>query len=288
MFRSKSLVLIIVSVCLGLSGCYRVKPEPVPTSKIIDQQIEELEAALNDLDFEKLQELLAEHLILDWESINSSDLEKVAAFIGDYDEIETAVLTEISRSILEGRIIIDAELYLELIKNHEKLQETKNLSIVFENLGTKWTGDMWLITSIISYNSGEYQYQNPAADPDELLDRLAENLLNKTFYNLPDLLAFTVVATHGTTVNYYRNNQQFIALLANDMQELELSDLRLLNRHYTIQSSAIQAAADLTAAIKIDGQWVDKSVAVTFTLVEIPGGLVINRISYPPNFFGLL
>lgn len=288
MIRSKILLFLIVFFLLGLGGCYRLKPEPVSTGQIIDQQMDDLETALNNIDLTKLQELLAEELILDWEAISRSDLEKIIAAIGDGGEIETAVLTEISRSIFDGSVIIDAELYLELIKNQEKYEQTKNLSIIFENLGNKWTGDMWLITSIISYRSGEYKYQNPAVDPDELLNRFAESLLNKAFYDLPDLLAYTVVATHSTSVNYYRNNQQFIALLANDMQEIELSDLKFVDRHFTIEPTAIQATADLIVTLKINGQWVNKSTPVTFTLLEIPEGLVISRLSYHPKFFGLL
>lgn len=38
--------------------------------------MDDLETALNNLDLTKLQELLAEELILDWEAISRSDLEK--------------------------------------------------------------------------------------------------------------------------------------------------------------------------------------------------------------------
>ena len=79
-------------------------------------------------------------MILDWETVSKDDLDKIIAFIGDYDEIEKAVLTELGRSILDGSVVVDAELYLELIKNQEKYIQTKTFSIVFENFGTKWTG----------------------------------------------------------------------------------------------------------------------------------------------------
>lgn len=280
--------LLFVLLCtLTFAGCYRLKPELLSTAQIIDGQVEELESALGKLDYAKLQELLADQLILDWETVSKDDLDKIIAFIGDYDEIEKAVLTELGRSILDGSVVVDAELYLELIKNQEKYIQTKTFSIVFENFGTKWTGDRWLITSMISYTSGEYQYKNPAVDPDELLDRFAECLLAKSFADLPDLLAYTIVASHGSSVTYYRNNHQFIALMANDLQGIELTELRFANRQYTMHQAALQVTADLEAVFVLKGETVSKSTPVSFFCLDIQGGLVISRIEYTPRFFGL-
>ena len=284
--RPHWLFILILLCALGLSGCYRLKPQPPSTAQVIVEQVNDFESALIELDYAKLQELLADQLNLDWQTISKEDIDKIIAFIGDFDEIETAVLTELTRSILDDNVIIDAELYLELIKNQQKYTETKNFTLIFENFGTKWTGDRWLITSMISYQSGDHQYQNPAVDPDELLDRFAQCLLTKAFADLPDLLAYTVVATHGTSVTYYRNNQQFIAFLANDLQGIELTELTLTNREYIVHPTALQVTADLNAAFKVDGQSVQKSTSVTISCVEIPQGLVINRISYTPRFFG--
>ena len=158
--RSHWFVIFALLGALSLSACYKLKPEPLTTAQIIDEQVNEFESALNDLDYAKLKELLADQLMLDWESVSKEDFDKIIAFIGDIDDIETAVLTEISRSILDGNVIIDAELYLELIRNQEKYTKTKTFSIFFEYFGTKWYGDVWLITSMISY-SDEYQYQDP-------------------------------------------------------------------------------------------------------------------------------
>jgi len=279
--------MIILLCAAGLSGCYRLKPQPLTTAQIIDEQVDQFESAIGKLDYAKLQKLLADQLVVDWETVSKEDLDKIIAFIGDYDEIEKAILTELSRSILDGNVVIDAELYLELIKNQEKFTQTKTFSIVFENFGTKWTGDRWLITSLITYQSGEYAYQNPAVDPDELLDRFAECLLAKAFADLPDLLSYTIVASHDTSVTYYRNNQQFIALLANDLKGIELSELTLANRQIILQPTALQVTADLHATFELNGQMVSKSTTVTFSCLEIPGGLVISRISYTPRFFGL-
>ncbi len=283
--RSHWFVIFALLGALSLSACYKLKPEPLTTAQIIDEQVNEFESALNDLDYAKLKELLADQLMLDWESVSKEDFDKIIAFIGDIDDIETAVLTEISRSILDGNVIIDAELYLELIRNQEKYTKTKTFTIIFENFGTKWTGDLWLITSMISY-SDEYQYQDPAVDPDELLDRFAGCLLEKDFAELRDLLSYTIVASHGTSVTYYRNNQQFIALLANDLQNIELSELTLTNRRYLPDPTAIVVTVDLHASFTINGQAVDKSTTITVSCLEILEGLVICRISYPPRFFG--
>lgn len=281
-------ILIILVIMLLFSGCFNLKPESPTVDAYIEQNINDFETALKELDYEKLQELLADELMLDYESISKNDLDKIIEFFGDFDTIDTAVLTELERSILDNTVVIDAELYLELIKNQEKYIDTKTLNIIIENLGNKWTGDKWLIKSIISYTSGNYQYRNPAVNPDELLDRFSDIILNKAFYELPDLLAYTLVTSDGTTVNYYRNNQQFIALLSNDVKDITINAVSFQNRHFSLEPSGIQAAADLEVTLVIDGIEQSKSTPMTFTLIEIPEGLVINRLLYKQKFFGLL
>ncbi len=281
-------ILVILLIALLFSGCYKLKPEPTTVDTYIEQNINDFETALEELDYEKLQRLLADELMLDFESISKNDLDKIIQFLGDFDSIDTAILTELERSILDNMVVIDAELYLELIKNQEKYVDTKTLNIIIENLGNKWTGDKWLITSIISYTSGNYQYRNPAVDPDELLNRFSDILLNKAFYELPDLLAYTLVTSDGTTVNYYRNNQQFIALLSNDIKGITINAAVFENRHFSLEPGGIQTTADLEVTLVIDGIEQNKSVSVTFTFIEIPEGLVINRLFYRQKFFGLL
>ena len=125
----------------------------------IDQNVNDFETALENLDYTLLK-LLAEELTLNYETVNKDDLNKILQLLSDYDLIDKAILTELQRTMSDNRVI-DAELYLELIKNQEKLVDTKTLSIIIENLGTKWTGDRWLITSITYYAGENYQYVNP-------------------------------------------------------------------------------------------------------------------------------
>lgn len=281
-------IFILLMIVIPLVGCYQLKPEPTSVDTYIEQNISDFESALENLNYEKLQELLADDLIIDWESVNKDDLDKLIEFIGDYDSIDTAILTELERSISDNTIVIDAELYLELIKNQEQYSDTRLINIIIENLGDKWTGDKWLITSLITYTNEEYIYQDPAAEPNELLDRFADALLNKAFNELPDLLAYTVVTTNGTAVNYYRNNQQFIALLANDMQELDLVDIAFENRDFTLDPNGILVTTDLIVTYSTAGNTITDSQTIDITILEIPAGIVINRLFYASKFFGFI
>ena len=52
------------------------------TAQVIDEQVNEFESALIELDYAKLQELLADQLNLDWQTISKEDIDKIIAFIG--------------------------------------------------------------------------------------------------------------------------------------------------------------------------------------------------------------
>ncbi len=284
MYRKTSFFLLLIL----LTGCLQLKSNPTSVHLHIDQNVNDFETALENLDYTLLKKLLAEELTLNYETVNKDDLNKILQLLGDYDLIDKAILTELQRTMSDNRVIIDAELYLELIKNQEKLVDTKTLSIIIENLGTKWTGDRWLITSITYYAGENYQYVNPAIDPDEILERLSHVLKTKTYLELPDLLSYTLITSDGTAVNYYRNNQQFIGLLANDLKDIKVTAAEFTNRYFSLEPQGIEIKTDLEATFEVGGITKTGQVTITLTVIEIPEGLVINRLFYPGKFFGLL
>lgn len=274
-------------LCLLFTGCFGVKPEPLSAETQVNEKLDQFTSALEELDYEALKKLLADQLTVDWQTIDKNDIDQILEIFGDYEDIENAILTVLQRTSVDNTVVIDAELYLDLIKNQEKYSEVHKINLILENQGTKWTGDLWLITSILHYNEGQYQYKNAATDPTDLLDRFEQAVKDKAFHELRELLSYTIMTTDGKTINYFRNNQQFIALLNHDLAQITISDLTITDRSQKLVNGSIQVDANLNTTTIVNNETTTRSQNVTITLGEIPEGLVITSLTYIPHFFGL-
>ncbi len=269
----KKNIWLILAVVVLMTGCYQLKPTPLSNHEQVDQVLADLESSLKTGDAETLDPILDEQL---------------EDFIGSFDDVQDAEIVERSRTSTDTHIIVDADLYLQLIKDQELYTDVSNIEISIEKTGDKWTGEQWIITGITRQLDSTYVYQNPATNGMELVDRFIDSIGSNSFLKLRDLFAETIIIPTETSVYYYSNNLLFIAVLEDDFNEVTINECRLENVTYSLDQDRIQVTGDLILDLTYNSQQFEDTVALSLGIIEIPEGLVINRISYTRRAFGLL
>ncbi len=286
-------ILIIGLSLFFTTGCFGVKPVPLTADEQVNQVLEDLEqtvSSLDQVDENELKKLFADEIELDSEIISNEEIERIKQyFVNDGEEIVKLIVTENNRiTTQDGFVVIDAELYVELLRNNEVYIDINTIHLTMQNLGTKWTGDRWVITRILRYFDSTFTYTNPAMSVNELLTRFSDYFQAKSFNSLRELLAHTVIAADGTSVNYYRNNSLFVAVLHEDFSNVTVNEFALSSPLYTMYPDQIIVDAILDISITYNHQVISDSMHIRLAVISIPEGLVISRLTYSSRVFGVL
>ncbi len=284
------LFILLMAVALIWSGCGvggGLKPTTVQTTADeTDRVMSELERALQEMDWDALEELLADEVYLNDELISKDDREALQRFLGDYDSV---AIDEEKRVTSDDTIVISTELYLKLIEAGLEINHTSELDIILINVGDKWTGDRWVISEL-RRNQSIYEFDRELSpDLGHLISRFVAAFQGKQFDELIHLFAnnpLYVSRTEANRVDLYSGMTvlHFIGELEEDFSDVTVRQFEVVG----------QAAADTTLVLTIDMEFeqadsiVSATKAVQLVCRPAGGGWEIASVEYDSIAFGLL
>lgn len=283
------LFILLMAAALVWSGCGvggGLKPTTVQTaSEEGDKILNDVESALQEMDWEKLQQLLDDETLLNDDIYDKDDLDQLRHFFGDFDSIEDAqIIQKTDESVAsEDQILISADLYLRLVSGDEIREDISDIYILVERKGDKWSGEYWVITEM-QRAIGERQL---AVDKDDLLARFAQVIQTKTFSDLYHLLAYRINVNYATG-SLFGPPSSFIVQLRSDFSDITMEAFQLVSREYVDSGDIVNATALVEAkAVTPDGV-VETPVVLRLRMNDTGDGWEIVYIEYKSPAFGLL